>query len=75
MRPDRNVGLLLVRGKEFVLTPIPLKTVRPFVVMDLVMEDEAEEHGFDIENKTKVTEFLREKVRPRPLIAALGRRR
>lgn len=57
---------MLVRGKEFILSPIPLRTVRPFVMKHLVMEDEAEEHNLDLENKAKVTEFLRQKVRPLP---------
>lgn len=54
---------MVVRKKEFFIDPISLKTVRPFVIKHLIMEDEAEESGLDLSNKVKVTEWLRDKVR------------
>lgn len=53
---------MVVREKEFFIDPISLKTVRPFVIKHLIMEDEAEESGLDLSNKVKVTEWLRDKV-------------
>jgi hypothetical protein len=54
---------MVVRKKEFFIDPISLKTVRPFVIKHLIMEDEAEKSGLDLSNKVKVTEWLRDKVR------------
>lgn len=60
--PYRKVGLLHIHGKTFRMEPIPLKTVRPFVIKQLEMADAAEEEGVDLNNKAKVNEYLRKKV-------------
>ncbi|CAH8827347.1 unnamed protein product [Trichobilharzia szidati] len=36
---DKAVALLEVRGKEFKVTRLPLRTVRPFLFRDLVLQD------------------------------------
>ena len=58
----RHVALLKIQGKEFELTPIPLRSVRPFVIDDVVLSEAAEEEGFDINDKIEVAKFLKQKA-------------
>ncbi|TPX34366.1 hypothetical protein SmJEL517_g03004 [Synchytrium microbalum] len=67
----KHVGILHVRGKDFEIEPIRLKSVRPFVMEEIVLADEPElkgtvsNHAYD-DNKVvkveKMVEFLRKKV-------------
>ncbi|KAI0330035.1 DNA repair exonuclease [Cubamyces sp. BRFM 1775] len=59
---EKHVALLKIQGKEFELTPIPLRSVRPFVIDDVVLSEAAEEEGFDINDKIEVAKFLKQKV-------------
>ena len=59
----RHVALLKIQGKEFELTPIPLRSVRPFVIDDVDLSEGAEEEGFDLSDKLAVNKFLKKKVR------------
>lgn len=59
----RHVGLLEIQDRDFSLTPIPLKTVRPFIFKEIVLADEEEEHNLKLDDKKKVTKFLKEEVR------------
>ncbi|EIW53657.1 DNA repair exonuclease [Trametes versicolor FP-101664 SS1] len=59
---EKHVALLKIQGKEFELTPIALRSVRPFVIDDVILSDAAEEEGFDINDKIEVTKFLKTKV-------------
>ncbi|THH12098.1 hypothetical protein EW146_g7826 [Bondarzewia mesenterica] len=59
---DKHVALLKIQGKEFELTPIPLRTVRPFVMDEVVLTEAAEEEGFDITDQMEVTKFLKARV-------------
>ena len=59
----RHVALVKIQGKEFELTPIPLRTVRPFVMDEVVLTEAAEEEGFDINDQMEVTKFLKVRVR------------
>ena len=52
-----------IQGKEFELTPIPLRTVRPFVMDEVVLTEAAEEEGFDTNDQMEVTKFLKARVR------------
>lgn len=63
----RHVGLLEVQGKEYNLTPISLRTVRPFVLGSVVLLDVAEEEGLDITSSVEVTKYLKQKVCPHSL--------
>ena len=54
--------MLEIQGKEFQLTPIPLKTVRPFVLEDVILSEAAEEEGFDLGDQIQITKFLRSRV-------------
>lgn len=59
---QRCVALLEVQDKEYRMTPIPLRTVRPFVVDDVCLEIAAEKEGFDLGDKMAITKFLKKKV-------------
>ncbi|KAL7409704.1 Metallo-dependent phosphatase-like protein [Mrakia frigida] len=59
---EKKVAILRIQGKGFDIEPLPLKTVRPFVMRQIEMADAAEENGVDLTNKQKVTEYLRSQV-------------
>jgi double-strand break repair protein MRE11 len=61
---SRKVGILSIQRDQFNIEPIPLKTVRPFKIGDIVLEEEAddEESGIDLEKRETITAFLRIKV-------------
>jgi len=61
------VALVQIHGKEFQLTPLPLRTVRPFVIEDIILTEEAEKEGFDIDDQMQVMKFLKTKVSHRSL--------
>lgn len=58
----RHVALLQIQGKEFKMTPLPLRTVRPFVIEDLSLAEAGEEHGIDLNDPMEITKFLKSKV-------------
>ena len=45
------------------MTPIPLRTVRPFVLDDVSLIDAAEDGGFDLNDRMAISKFLRARVR------------
>jgi Mre11 DNA-binding presumed domain len=53
---------LQIQGKEFQLTPLPLRTVRPFIIEDIVLSDIADEVGLDLNDQMAITKFLKGKV-------------
>ncbi|KAH9941530.1 DNA repair exonuclease [Amylocystis lapponica] len=59
---EKHVALLKIQGKEFELTPIALRTVRPFVLDEVVLSEAAEEEGFDIHDRIEITTFLKAQV-------------
>jgi double-strand break repair protein MRE11 len=59
---NRHVALLEIQGKEFQLTPIPLSTVRPFVIEDIHLVSASEEEGFDISDNVEIAKFLKSRV-------------
>ncbi|KAH9974096.1 Metallo-dependent phosphatase-like protein [Lactifluus volemus] len=59
---DKHVALLKIQGKEFELTPIPLRTVRPFVMDEVLLTEVAEEEGFDVTDQMEVTKYLKLRV-------------
>lgn len=61
---DRHVGILSVQGSQFQIAEIPLKTVRPFEMDEVVLSDCAQlEHlKVDLEDKDSITAFLRREV-------------
>lgn len=58
----RHVALLQIQGKEFQLTPLPLRTVRPFVIDQVVLNEVADELGLDLNDQMAITKFLKGKV-------------
>ena len=44
------------------MEPIPLRTVRPFVIDEVVLIEEAEDGAFDVTNQIEVGSFLKKKV-------------
>jgi hypothetical protein len=56
---QRHVALLQIHHKEFELKPLPLRTVRPFMLGDVVLAEAAEEEGFDVSDQIAVGKFLR----------------
>lgn len=67
MISNRHVALLQIQGKEFRLEPLPLRTVRPFVIDEVVLIEAAEEEGFDVSDQIEVGKFLKKKVTSRCL--------
>ena len=59
---NRHVALLQIQGKEFQLTPLPLRTVRPFIIEDIVLNEVADEVGLDLNDQMAITKFLKGKV-------------
>ncbi|TIA87995.1 hypothetical protein E3P99_02858 [Wallemia hederae] len=55
----KHVGLLEIHGKDYNLTPLPLKTVRPFVMMDVNLKEVEDERGIQFEDKIGVNKYLR----------------
>lgn len=57
----KHCALLQIHKNNFILTPIPLKTVRPFIFKTIVLSEE--NLGDEIVNENeKVQEFLKQKV-------------
>lgn len=46
------------------MEPIPLRTVRPFIIDEVFLVEAAEEEGFDVTDQIEVGKFLRGKVGP-----------
>lgn len=46
------------------MTPIKLRTVRPFVIEELSLTEAAEEQGLDISDQMEISKFLRAKACP-----------
>jgi double-strand break repair protein MRE11 len=44
------------------MTPIPLRTVRPFVMDGILLTEVAEEEGFDVSNQMEITKYLKLRV-------------
>ncbi|KAI6115328.1 Metallo-dependent phosphatase-like protein [Pisolithus croceorrhizus] len=59
---EKHVALLQIQGKEFEMKPIPLRTVRPFVLEDVVLSEAAEEEGFELNDQIAVSKFLKSRV-------------
>lgn len=59
---DKHVALVKIQGKGFEMTPIPLRTVRPFVMDEILLTEVAEEEGFDVADQMEVTKYLKLRV-------------
>ncbi|KAF8726493.1 hypothetical protein AX14_007836 [Amanita brunnescens Koide BX004] len=59
---EKHVALLEIQGKEFQLTPIPLRTTRPFVIGEVALSEAAETDGLNISDTMEITKYLKAKV-------------
>ncbi|KAG5649982.1 meiotic recombination [Sphagnurus paluster] len=59
---EKHVALLQIQGKEFQMTPLPLRTVRPFVIEEVALSEVAEEEGLDITDQMEISKYLKAKV-------------
>ncbi|KAG9030676.1 meiotic recombination [Tulasnella sp. JGI-2019a] len=66
----KKVAFLEIQGKEFQMTPIPLRTVRPFVMEEINLSEIAEEEGLSLGDKMEINKYLRSRVEA--LIARAG---
>lgn len=65
VRPSfRKVGILSIQGDQFDIEPVALKTVRPFKIGEVIMEEEADDpaNELDLQSRDSVTAFLEKKV-------------
>jgi predicted nucleotidyltransferase len=69
---SRHVALLKIQGTEFEMTPIPLRTVRPFVMDEILLTEVAEEEGFDVADQMEITKYLKLRVSHKTLRLELG---
>lgn len=58
----RHVGLLSIQGSHFQLEELPLKTVRPFELDEVVLSYAAKQGAVDLNDRDSITSFLREQV-------------
>ncbi|KAI6145221.1 Metallo-dependent phosphatase-like protein [Pisolithus tinctorius] len=59
---EKHVALLQIQDKEFEMKPIPLRTVRPFVLEEVVLSEAAEEEDFELNDQIAVSKFLKSRV-------------
>ncbi|KAI5451646.1 meiotic recombination [Naganishia albida] len=61
---QKKVGILSIQGDQFDIEPVVLKTVRPFKIGEIVMEEEADDpaNDLDLQLRDSVTAFLEKKV-------------
>ena len=58
----RHAALLEIQNKDFRMTPLPLRTVRPFVIEEVILSEAAEETGLDLNDQMEITKYLKGKV-------------
>jgi double-strand break repair protein MRE11 len=54
------------------MIPIPLRTVRPFVMDEILLTEAAEEEGFDVTDQMEITKYLKLRVSSKVLRLELG---
>ena len=60
------MGILSITGKEFKMEKIRLRTVRPFVMKEIVLSEEPQfSKKASDKSKEAVTKFLRDQVPPK----------
>ncbi|CAK5263680.1 unnamed protein product [Mycena citricolor] len=59
---EKHVALLQIQGKEFEMTPIPLRTVRPFQIESIVLTDVADEENLDLKDTMAISKYLKGRV-------------
>ena len=56
------MALLEISKHEFQMTPIPLRTVRPFIMEEIILSEVAEEENIMLTDKMAIQMFLRKRV-------------
>ncbi|VDB85137.1 unnamed protein product [Peniophora sp. CBMAI 1063] len=59
---EKHVALLQIQGKEFQMTPLPLRSVRPFVMSEVSLYEVAEEENFDVADQDAISKYLKTRV-------------
>lgn len=59
----KHVGLLKIQGKQFHLEKIRLRSVRPFIIDEVNLDEIAEEEDIAFENRVKVNQYLKKRVK------------
>ncbi|KAF8916588.1 Metallo-dependent phosphatase-like protein [Mucidula mucida] len=59
---EKHVALVKVQGKDFQLTPLPLRTVRPFVIEEVSVSELASEYNFELNDQISINKYLKIKV-------------
>lgn len=59
---EKHVALLQIQGKEFQMTPLPLRSVRPFVMSETSLYEVAEEENFDVADQDAISKYLKARV-------------
>eukprot|EP01135_Chromosphaera_perkinsii_P004833 Nk52_evm11s298 gene=Nk52_evmTU11s298 len=55
----KHIGILKIKGKKHEITPIPLCTVRPFLIKDIVLSEQPE---LNPNNQEQVIEYIKSEV-------------
>ena len=55
--------MLEIHGKEYKMTALPLRTVRPFVMDDCALEEAAETENLDTSDRMEIEKYLKKRVR------------
>lgn len=58
----RHCALLEVQGKNFEITPIVLRTVRPFKLAEVILTQVAEDEGLDLSDKIEINKYLKHRI-------------
>src|SRR5258708_21840112 len=58
----RHCALLEIQGKNFEITPIVLRTVRPFKLAEVILTQVAEEEGLDLTDKIEINKYLKNQI-------------
>jgi double-strand break repair protein MRE11 len=58
----RHCALLEVQGKNFEITPVVLRTVRPFKLAEVILTQVAEEEGLDLTDKIEINKYLKKRI-------------
>lgn len=58
----RCVGIIHIEGTNYSIEAVPLHTVRPFVMDDMSLAEEADDAGVDLTDKAAVQKLLRNRV-------------
>lgn len=60
---EKQVAIIHVKGRDFTLEPLTLKTVRPFVMDEVDLDEIVDQANLRIDDKQGVTKLLKRKVK------------